>query len=332
MFLLLDHKNNPPFQFMFLSVVMHALVFIFVVNFVSKLNSLKPFKKEIIEFEIAALSPSTHLMAKLGQTSVAENSSIKPTFAKVQKAKTTHSEIKTKSHTEDKTVAEEYKDAFTAIEDFSKLDLDGQAWSAEVDQEKVPDVVDESVDNSDDSIEDYKALHKNYANEEVDSDLNEAQNKNAVYAKDQGQKIKAAIERDSQELTKHTESLIKQEKLARVARIRNSERGNGSNPNGVRALRELKQMPGNKKPEYALADRRANKQGQVVYHAFINSEGLPEKFTLIKSSGYPSLDESTLSSLKKWRFYPGQEGWVELPFKWSLKGGAVEAPSILRMR
>lgn len=106
----------------------------------------------------------------------------------------------------------------------------------------------------------------------------------------------------------------------------------GGVPSGaqVKALSEFRQRPGNRIPEYQLVDRQNKRQGNVVYYAFINSSGRPIQFVKIKSTHYESLDQNTLSVLKTWRFYPGQEGWVELPFEWSLKGGAVEAPSLLR--
>jgi TonB family protein len=109
----------------------------------------------------------------------------------------------------------------------------------------------------------------------------------------------------------------------------NNESAYGT-PSGIRKLEQLRQIPGNKKPEYTIADRRNRLQGDSIYYAYITKKGVPIRFVLSKSTGYESLDERTLAALKNWRFYPGQEGWVELPFSWSLKGGVQEAPSQLR--
>lgn len=101
-------------------------------------------------------------------------------------------------------------------------------------------------------------------------------------------------------------------------------------PTGVRSLDQLRQMPGNPKPRYDREERRLGHQGAVAYVAYITKEGYPRQFRMIKSTGYGNLDSKTLAALKKWRFYPGQEGWVEIPFRWDLKGGPQEDGGLLR--
>lgn len=103
-------------------------------------------------------------------------------------------------------------------------------------------------------------------------------------------------------------------------------------PNGVRSLDQLRQMAGNPKPQYSMEERLNRHQGNVVFYAYITKEGRPQNFKLVSSTGFRNLDAKTLASLKKWRFYPGQEGWVELPFEWNLKGGVQEMPTTLRRR
>lgn len=100
----------------------------------------------------------------------------------------------------------------------------------------------------------------------------------------------------------------------------------------VRALSELRQRPGNRKPMYDIEDRKSGRQGLVVFLAYIKSDGAPGEFQLLASSGHRSLDAKTLKAIKSWKFQPGQEGWVEIPFQWDLKGGAQEAPATLRRR
>lgn len=101
-------------------------------------------------------------------------------------------------------------------------------------------------------------------------------------------------------------------------------------PNGVRSLDQLRQIPGNPKPQYAMDERLRREQGLVAFHAFISKSGTPSDFRLTSSTGFRNLDGKTLAALKKWKFYPGQEGWVEIPFKWDLKGGVQELPTLLR--
>lgn len=101
-------------------------------------------------------------------------------------------------------------------------------------------------------------------------------------------------------------------------------------PSGVRSLDQLRQMPGNPRPQYDRQERLRGDQGKVAFIAYISKDGYPSKFRMMNSTGFRNLDAKTLAALKKWRFYPGQEGWVELPFRWDLKGGAQEDGGLLR--
>jgi TolA protein len=101
-------------------------------------------------------------------------------------------------------------------------------------------------------------------------------------------------------------------------------------PGGVRSLEQLRQMPGNKFPQYSQDERLARQEGQAMFYAYVNKDGSLSQFKLGQSTGYRNLDSKTLAALKKWKFYPGQEGWVEMPFKWTLNGEALEAGGQLR--
>jgi TonB family protein len=101
-------------------------------------------------------------------------------------------------------------------------------------------------------------------------------------------------------------------------------------PDGIRSLDQLKQMPGNPKPQYSNEERLKRHQGQVIFYAYVTTAGNTSQFKMAQSTGFRNLDGKTLAALKKWRFYPGQEGWVEIPFKWDIKGGVQEMPTLLR--
>lgn len=118
-----------------------------------------------------------------------------------------------------------------------------------------------------------------------------------------------------------------------------SDRGEDSNSNvaagsanGVRSIDQLKQVPGNPKPHYSLDERLRREQGQVVFMAFVTPDGRLTNFKLVQSTGFRNLDGKTLAALKKWKFYPGQQGWVEIPQVWTLKGDAEEMPTQLRRK
>jgi TonB family protein len=108
--------------------------------------------------------------------------------------------------------------------------------------------------------------------------------------------------------------------------------GPGKISTEVRALEQLRQMPGNPKPQYGSAERLKGDQGIVVFQAYVTQDGRLSSFKMLKSTGHRNLDGKTLKALKQWKFYPGQEGWVELPFDWNLKGGPQEMPTYLRRK
>ena len=120
---------------------------------------------------------------------------------------------------------------------------------------------------------------------------------------------------------------------AAAAKKAQASAGNGvtSNANNeVRSLNELRQVPGNEHPAYDSEDRLKGRQGDVAFLAYISREGQPVKFKMVQSSGFRELDAKTLRAIRSWKFYPGQEGWVEIPFRWDLKGGPQEMPATLR--
>jgi TonB family protein len=100
----------------------------------------------------------------------------------------------------------------------------------------------------------------------------------------------------------------------------------------VRSLEDIKQMPGNRKPYYDPEDRLARRQGAVSFLAYVSKDGKITQFKLLQGTGHRTLDAKTLNAIRSWRFYPGQEGWVEIPFKWDLKGGPQEMPATLRRK
>lgn len=103
-------------------------------------------------------------------------------------------------------------------------------------------------------------------------------------------------------------------------------------PTGIRHFDQLRQRPGNPRPQYDNWERLQRQQGDVNFIAYVNEAGVPTQFKMLKSTGFRNLDAKTLKAIKQWRFYPGQAGWVEFPFKWDLKGGPREMPALLRRK
>jgi protein TonB len=78
-------------------------------------------------------------------------------------------------------------------------------------------------------------------------------------------------------------------------------------------------------PVYSMESRRAGEQGLVKLQVLVSAEGKPVKAFLLRSSGYPRLDESAKAAVLKWRFTPAQvkgkpvEEWVLVPVQFVLK-------------
>ena len=61
-------------------------------------------------------------------------------------------------------------------------------------------------------------------------------------------------------------------------------------------------------PEYPPASRRAGEEGTVTLRAFVGTDGRLSQVEVVKSSGFPKLDEAALREVPRtWRFAPGTE-------------------------
>lgn len=158
---------------------------------------------------------------------------------------------------------------------------------------------------------------------------------------DQLSETESAVAAENQALAAQAESRANALKAQKEAAEKASkEDGEGlaaqnagpGQPGELRTLEQLRQMPGNPKPQYEPHERLQGQQGNVIFKAFVTPNGELTQFQLLQSTGHRNLDSKTLKALKQWKFYPGQQGWVELPFKWDLKGGPQEMPTLLRRR
>lgn len=68
------------------------------------------------------------------------------------------------------------------------------------------------------------------------------------------------------------------------------------------------------KPGYPVEDRRLHHEGIAVVRLDIDLKtGNATYVTMLKSSGFPNLDEVAVRALAKWRFKPGRWKQVEIP-------------------
>jgi len=60
------------------------------------------------------------------------------------------------------------------------------------------------------------------------------------------------------------------------------------------------------KPIYSPASMRAREQGYVVVHVLVDEKGQARTVEVVRSSGYPRLDESAVDAIRKWTFTPAE--------------------------
>jgi len=65
---------------------------------------------------------------------------------------------------------------------------------------------------------------------------------------------------------------------------------------------------------YPVASRRLREAGQVQVKVLVDAQGLPRQLLLLRSSGFPRLDESALATVRATRFKPYTEDGVAQPF------------------
>jgi len=81
----------------------------------------------------------------------------------------------------------------------------------------------------------------------------------------------------------------------------------------------------NPKPLYPLEAREKGYKGEVLLKVEVLSNGLVGQIEVKKSSGHEMLDQSALSTVKKWKFIPAKRGevtipaWVNIPVRFELQ-------------
>lgn len=76
---------------------------------------------------------------------------------------------------------------------------------------------------------------------------------------------------------------------------------------------------------YPPASRRAHEEGRVDVRVLVDTEGRPSETRVLRSSGYPRLDESALATVRATRFKPHTENgvprafWVVMPLHFEME-------------
>jgi len=83
----------------------------------------------------------------------------------------------------------------------------------------------------------------------------------------------------------------------------------------------------NPPPTYPPVSVRLNEQGTVHLRAYIGTDGKASRVTVVRSSGFPRLDQAAVESVHRWGFVPGTRNgnpepmWVEMPVLFRLNPG-----------
>ena len=109
-------------------------------------------------------------------------------------------------------------------------------------------------------------------------------------------------------------------KAEKTGPVKSSKAGaTASSAKKIRTHKQLKQRKGNKAPPYPKSALKKKWEGRVEIMYYVNPAGFVEKIQLSKSSGHSVLDNSALRALARYRYHPGQEGWVTHPVEFLLE-------------
>ena len=86
----------------------------------------------------------------------------------------------------------------------------------------------------------------------------------------------------------------------------------------ARSHSQLRQVEGNPVPTYPKKALKKKWEGRAEVVYYVNPAGFVEKIQLKHSSGHSVLDNAALRALARYRYYPGQEGWVRHPVEFVL--------------
>lgn len=96
-------------------------------------------------------------------------------------------------------------------------------------------------------------------------------------------------------------------------------------------VRDARTLIATDKPQatYPLQDRISRHEGTSVLVGHVTNDGRVERILLEKSSGSRLMDESAAKAFSKWKFKPGQEGYIRLPIQFQLAGNETIIPAQL---
>ena len=83
--------------------------------------------------------------------------------------------------------------------------------------------------------------------------------------------------------------------------------------------RPLTEAAGNRPPYYPERAKRDGEQGRVILRVDVSAEGRAAAVAILRTSGFPDLDQSAAAAVRGWRFVPASRGGRAIP-------GTAEVP------
>ena len=128
-------------------------------------------------------------------------------------------------------------------------------------------------------------------------------------------------EEDESELIEPEKETLKPEEKAPAPSGSELKKPSALEVKQARSHSQLKQIKGNPLPVYPAEALKQKWEGRVEVIYYVNPGGFVEQIQLKKSSGHSALDNSALRALSRYRYHPGQEGWVQHPVEFFLEKG-----------
>ena len=79
--------------------------------------------------------------------------------------------------------------------------------------------------------------------------------------------------------------------------------------------------------EYPYQDMRSHREGAGLFRLMLNLKtGAVSNITVVKSTGFRSLDDSALIALRQWRWKPGKWKQIDMPVNFTMATGPPRLP------
>jgi protein TonB len=81
-------------------------------------------------------------------------------------------------------------------------------------------------------------------------------------------------------------------------------------------------------PVYPASSRRAGEQGTGLFRVLVDQKGRPQDVQVMKSTGFPKLDQAALEAIRKWAFSPAMQNgqavqsWTRVQVAFQLQNGS----------